>query len=248
MLTKERQAIILEIVNKEGSVTQARLCEILEASESTIRRDLEQLDKEGLLEKVRGGAVSTESNSLYERNVEEKEILYNEEKTKIAKCAAGLIQEGDLVYLDAGTTTERMIDFITCKDVVFVTNAFVLARKLALRGFKVCIPAGEIKIATEAIVGAECVVSIQHYNFNKCFMGTNGVSVNGGYTTPDRVEAIVKTAAVNKSRKAYVLADHSKFDKVLAVTFAGLNDCTLITDKYPSNMIMSETDVIVAEE
>lgn len=248
MLTQERQQIIIELVNKEGSVTQTKLCEILDASESTVRRDLEQLDKEGMLKKVRGGAISTESNSLYERNVEEKEILFSEEKTRIAKHAASIIKDGDVVYLDAGTTTERMIDYLNCKDVLFVTNAIVLAKKLAYRGFKVCVPAGEIKIATEAIVGAECVISIQHYNFNKCFMGANGISINGGYTTPERNEAIVKTAAINQSRKAYVLADHSKFDKMQAITFAGLKDCTLITDRIPSVILSSETEVILAEE
>lgn len=246
MLTEKRHSIILETVNQRHSVNLRELCMLLDTSESTIRRDLAILAESGLLIKVRGGAIAL-NDSFFpyerERNIEEKSNLFISEKTAIAKYAASLIEENDFVFIDAGTTTEKMIDFLPQKDVTFVTNAFINAKKLAQRGFRVFIPAGEIKLSTEAVVGAECVISLQHYNFAKCFMGVNGVSVSGGLSTPDKNEASVKTAAINRSKEIYILADHSKFDKVSSVKFAELNRGQIITDKLSDKKYLSEASV-----
>ena len=136
-----------------------------------------------------------------------------------------------------------MIDFLPDKNVTFVTNAFVHAKKIAQRGFKVYIPAGEIKNTTEAIVGAECIRSLQNYNFTKCFMGANGISMSGGITTPDRNEASIKTVAVSNSKTVYILADHSKFDQIAAVTFAEIERVKIITDKLEDRKYLSKTDI-----
>jgi len=149
----------------------------------------------------------------------------------------------DFVYIDAGTTTEKMIDFLPDKKVTFVTNAFVHAKKLAQRGFKVYIPAGEIKVATEAIVGAECVSSLQGYNFTKSFIGANGISLSAGITTPDRNEASVKSAAVQNSKTIYVLADHSKFNQIASVTFAQLGWVKIITDKLQDKKYHTKANI-----
>ena len=93
-----------------------------------------------------------------------------------------------------------MIDHLTVRDVTFVTNGFIHAKKLAVKGYKVFITGGEIKASTEAIVGAECVLTLKNYNFTKCFMGTNGISLTAGFTTPDVNEAKVKAAAIESSR------------------------------------------------
>ncbi len=242
MLTEERHSLILNILSRQRSASLAELCGLLDASESTVRRDLAILDESGLLTKVRGGAISVgESFSTRERNVEEKSNMFVEEKTAIARYAASLIDEGDFVFLDAGTTTEKMIDFIPSKSVTFVTNAFVSARRLAARGFKVLITAGEIKSSTEAIVGSEAVLSLSRYNFTKCFMGVNGISVKGGFSTPDTSEADVKSTAIARGRDIYILADHSKFGISAAVKFAELNKAKIITDKAPEKIYFSET-------
>lgn len=245
MLTEERHAFILEQVKRSGSVTMTELCEQLGASESTVRRDLTQLDEKGLLKKVHGGAIAADdrSFSMVENDVESKSKLFTEEKTAIARYAASLIDDGDLVFIDAGTTTEKMIDFLPDKNVIFVTNAFVHAKKLAQRGFKVYIPAGEIKVMTEAIVGAECVSSLQSYNFTKCFIGANGISLSSGVTTPDRNEASVKTAAVQNSQTVYILADHSKFGQVSAITFTQLGRVNIITDKLQDKKYLSKANI-----
>lgn len=244
MLTEERHAMILEAVNQRKSAGLSELCELLNTSESTIRRDLSLLDEKGMLIKVRGGAIALrDSIAANEPDVEQKTGLFMKEKEAIGQFAASLIDDGDFVFIDAGTTTEKMIDHIPEKQVTFVTNAFVHAKRLAQRGFRVFLPAGEIKLSTEALIGTECLMSLAQYNFTKCFMGVNGISMAGGFSTPDPNEASVKAAAINGSRTAYILADHSKFDRVCSVRFAHLNQCSVITDKLEDKQYLAETSV-----
>lgn len=244
MLTEERHSIIIDTVNRKKNVELNELCELLDTSESTVRRDLSILHDKGVLVKVRGGAIAVDDSfTSLEQNVDEKAVLYVREKEAIARYAASLIEDGDFVFVDAGTTTEKMIDFIPARQVTFVTNAFVHAKRLAQRGFKVFLPAGEIKLSTEAIIGASCVLSLDQYNFTKCFMGVNGISVTGGFSTPDPNEASVKAAVINNSHTAYILADHSKFDKTSSVKFAYLNKCRIITDRLEDKKYLSETSV-----
>lgn len=244
MLTEERHSMIIKAVNERASVTIAELAEMLDVSASTVKRDLIILANEGKIIKVRGGAMSrNESFTSVEKNVEEKASICTEEKMTIAKYAAELIENGDFVFLDAGTTTEKMIDYLNVKDVTFVTNGFIHAKKLARKGYKVFITGGEIKASTEAIVGAECVLTLKNYNFTKCFMGTNGISLTAGFTTPDVNEARVKSAAIESSREVYVLADHSKFDEVSSATFAGLVKAVIITDRIPNRKYNNAADI-----
>ena len=92
---------------------------------------------------------------------------------------------------------------------------------------------GRCKQSTEAIIGPDCIEGISKYHFSKAFMGTNGISLNAGFTTPDVDEALVKAEAVKHAYISYVLADHSKFRKVYPVTFAELRKCCIITDRLP---------------
>lgn len=245
MLTEERYSIILEKIRQDKSVTLPELCSMLGASESTLRRDLNALDEKGLIKKVHGGAVALDDRFEHpvEHDVEQKSKLFTEEKIAIARYAASLVDDDDFVFIDAGTTTEKLIDFLPEKKVTFVTNAFVHAKKLAQRGFKVFLPAGEIKLTTEAIVGAECVSCLQSYNFTKSFIGANGISLTGGISTPDRNEASVKAAAVQNSQMVYILADHSKFDQIASVTFAQLGRVNIITDKLENKNYITRANI-----
>jgi len=113
MLTEERHSIILDTLNKRKRAELGELCELLNTSESTVRRDLNLLDERGMLVKVRGGAIAIDDEFFAaEPDVEEKAKLFAAEKEAIARYAALLIEDEDFVYIDAGTTTEKMIDFI----------------------------------------------------------------------------------------------------------------------------------------
>lgn len=234
MLTEERYKIILQYLAENGSVTVTELTERLSSSESTVRRDLNTLDAMGKLVKVHGGATAIDANFSYiEHSIETKEKLYVDEKNQIAKYAAQTICKDDFIFIDAGTTTEKMIDFITEHNITVVTNGFSHAKKLAMRGFRVFILGGQIKTATESVVGTESLAAIEKYNFTKCFLGVNGICVNSGFTTPDIDEANIKRAVAQRSHIAYVLADHSKFDKISSVSFSPLSKACIITDKLP---------------
>lgn len=230
MLTEERHVRILALLETMGSVTVQQLMAEFDASESTIRRDLTTLDQQGQLIKVHGGAVlKNAAYSTIDDEVVHRKEKNKEAKEKIAQYAAGLILPNDFVYIDAGTTTERMIDFITEHQAVYVTNAITHAKKLADRGFTVYILGGEFKAVTEAIVGEEAVVTLEKYNFTKGFWGANGVNLQKGYSTPELKEALVKKKSMENCRECYVLADESKFSQISSVTFAPFESATVIT-------------------
>ena len=218
MLTEERFAKILSILERMGSVTVQQLMTELDASESTVRRDLNTLDANGQLVKVHGGAIlkNTVYSTIDDEVVHRKE-QNREAKDKIARYAAGLITAEDFVYIDAGTTTERMIDYIANRQAVFVTNAIGHAKKLAEHGCKVYILGGEFKAVTEAIVGEEAVFTLDKYNFTKGFWGANGVSLQRGFSTPELKEAMVKRKSMENCRDCYILADESKFSQISSV-------------------------------
>lgn len=231
MLTQERYEAILNILNQKNVVTVAELTVELKTSESTIRRDLSALAEMGKLKKVFGGATSIKQNSgISEDNVSNRESVMSNEKDAIAKYSASLINDTDFVYIDAGTTTSRLIDYISNQNATYVTNGISHARKLIYKGLNAYIIGGKMKPVTEAVVGAEAILSLKNFNFTKAFMGTNGIELNTGYTTPDIEEALIKEEAVKKSYMSFILADHSKFGKVFPITFSKLKNCCIITD------------------
>lgn len=249
MLTEERYDVILKLLEKKKSVTVTELKEILNTSESTIRRDLNALDQAGRLVKVFGGAVTADASfTSAEPSVAQKEGLYKEEKQLIARYAASLIKAEDFVYLDAGTSTGHMIPYITERGATFVTNAVDHAKRLAAAGFRVLLIGGELKGTTEAIVGNQAILSILNYHFSKGFFGTNGVSKKAGYTTPDYNEALVKKTALESCQKRYVLCDHSKFGNISSVTFASMDTAVLLTDQKPPEIFQPCEHIIVTEK
>lgn len=236
MFTEERYSIILQELKTRGIVSVTELVKLLNASESTIRRDLHALHNDGMLKKIHGGAISIGDNtSKHDYKVNVRKTLNSDEKKSIAQYAAGLIQDGDIVYIDAGTTTEALIDYIEADGIMVVTNGIVHAKKLIERGIKTFILGGEVKAVTEAIVGSSAVDDLKKYNFSKGFFGTNGVSNKSGYTTPDVNEAMVKREAVKRCTESYILADKLKLDEVSFITFTDISDCSLITSCLAGN-------------
>ena len=157
MLTEKRYELILKLLDEQNSVTVAEIKEKLKISESTIRRDLNALDKAGKLNKVFGGAVAIEAGiTTAEPSVAQKKGVNKEEKQLIARYAAALITKDDFVYLDAGTTTGCMIDFITEKSATYVTNAVSHAQKLAAAGFRVYLIGGEFFVRHAVHLPVKC--------------------------------------------------------------------------------------------
>jgi DeoR family fructose operon transcriptional repressor len=248
MLSEKRQEEILRLVNENHSVTVQELKELLETSESTIRRDIIALSDQGLLTKVFGGAVSLDTRHVHqELSVGQKESINREEKLQIAKYAASLIGPEDFVYIDSGTTTGFMIDFIHETGATYVTNAVAHAQRLVTRGCRVLLIGGELKETTEAIVGADALLNIQRYHFSKGFFGTNGISLGAGFTTPDVREAMVKQIAMQNTQAGsrYILADYEKFGQVSSVTFSGFDGVVTLTDRKPEDSYTEKMKLLV---
>ncbi|MDD6483701.1 MAG: DeoR/GlpR family DNA-binding transcription regulator [Clostridiales bacterium] len=246
MLTKERYEEILKIVNSSGSVTNQDLVSVLGVSESTIRRDITLLAKKQQLIRVHGGALSLKHNlNSQDYEVEKRRTISSNQKQRIGSCGASLIEDGDLVYVDAGTTTEFLVKSIPPGlDAVFVTNAVSHAILLGKKGYTAYIPSGRLKAVTEAIVGSGTIMSLRMYNFSKGFFGANGISITNGITTPDADEAAIKEYALSRCRERYILADSDKFDRVSSITFASLEDAVVITEDIPDDY--KEYDIIKA--
>lgn len=247
MLTEKRHEIILQMLKEKKSISVAEIREMTGGSVSTIRRDLTALDKAGKLCKVFGGAVVVENPyTVTELSVAQKQEVKQAEKRQIARYAANLIKKDDFVYLDAGTTTGYMIGYLSEKGTTFVTNAVDHAKRLAIEGFKVLLIGGELKGTTEAVVGSQAVLSLQKYHFTKGFFGTNGISRRYGYTTPDSSESIVKQTAMEHCHQKYVLADATKFGEITAISFAGLKDAQIITEKKPPKDYNDCCNILIA--
>lgn len=246
MLPEERKALILDYINNNHAVSTTELIEKFDASEATIRRDLTEMNAKGLISKVHGGAVSVQSQISHDFNVSERAEKNVEEKKAIAKYAASLIHPNDLVYLDAGTTTSYIIDYVDTPNVSFVTNAIVHAQKLAAKGYKVYLAGGYVKPATEAIIGGDCYRFLSKFNFTISFVGTNAVSHAEGFTTPDPDEAMIKECALKQSHSPYILCDHAKFDMTAPVSFASFEDAVIITSgKLPASYVNDQSIICV---
>lgn len=246
MLAEERKSRIVDFVNERKAVTATELMQEFNASEATIRRDLTELDQKGLISKVHGGAVTVQTQILMDNKVSERAELNLNEKQSIAKYAASLIQDHDLVFLDAGTTTGYIIDYIQAKGITIVTNAIIHAYKASSLGFVVYLTGGRLKSSTEALVGSDCFDFISRFNFSIGFYGTNGVSHRDGFSTPDIEEAKIKEFAITRTAAPYILCDHTKFHITAPVRFAQYKDaCIISTGNIPDSYKKDSTVVIV---
>lgn len=233
LLTSERQQYIIEKINQNGFIKIQELVKELHTSESTIRRDLSQLEDMSVLKRVHGGAELVKKRSI-EPTILEKSTSRTSEKEAIAKEAASMIDDGDCIYLDAGTTTLAMIPFIQNKPVTVVTNGIMQAAALQESNIITYLIGGRIKKSTNAIIGSQAINNINNYRFDKVFLGINGIHPDWGFSTPDPEEAILKRSAIDLSKEAFILADFSKFDETSFARVAELNQATIITSGMDS--------------
>lgn len=248
MLTEERQQEILRLVNQHQTITSQDLIEKLDSSESTIRRDLMDLEDKGLLWRIRGGAKARNTQGIADMDsrVASRRGHNAQEKREIAQFASQLIEPGDTVYIDSGTSTEALAELIDQPEAVYVTNAVFHANLLSQKGMHVSIPGGQYKAVTEAVVGEEACDYLDKYNFSIGFFGTNGIS-DAGLTTPDLQEGLLKKKAVSRCERSYVLADHSKFGLKQRITFARPGETTILTTSQAEN-VPDNAEVIRVDE
>lgn len=249
MLTPERHRRILEMLKEKPHLTIQEITDSTGASESTIRRDLTFLEQEKHLKRVHGGAERLHGK-LQEPSMEEKPFKNLQEKAQIARYGASLVEDGDCIYLDAGTTVREMTPFLPEKNVVVVTNGLMHIEPLLEKGIECYLVGGYVKQKTKALIGRGAIEGLGQYRFDKCFLGVNGIHLQYGYTTPDPDEALIKQTAMKMARDVFVLADSTKFTEVAFSKIAALREATIITnslDKDIEKKYRDKTDIEVVK-
>lgn len=245
MLVGQRRNRIIDLLKENHSISVSDLCEILEASEATIRRDLSILENSGKLERTHGGAIYNESNRI---NIEDvlssREGKFLLEKQAIANKAFDLLENHDTIILDAGTTTYELAYLIGQSNLhlTIVTNSMIVFKELAKNpNVELIILGGKVRTNTLASVGSATVELMQRLFVDKAFLGTNGISLNEGFTTTDMDEAGIKRAMIQSSKQRIILADNSKFNKVYINQFAPVSMVDIIvTDDQTNKELLNE--------
>ncbi|MFU2164163.1 DeoR/GlpR family DNA-binding transcription regulator [Streptococcus pluranimalium] len=245
ILKTERKRLIMEKIKQDDYVVLEDLVDLLASSESTVRRDLDELASEGKLNRVHGGAEKRHALQD-EPHIRQKTIKNVHQKQALVQTAADLIQDGDVIFLDAGSTTELLIPLLNQKSLTVVTNAIHHAAKLVDKNIKTLIIGGFIKNTTDASVGQIAVEQVKRLNFDKAFLGMNGIDGNH-ITTPEMEEAVVKRSIIASAKKTYILADASKLGQVSFINVASLRDVTIITNRcdHPLLPIIKEKTGVI---
>ena len=229
---EERKLKIVEYVQGHSRASVQELSTIFEVSESTVRRDLKELEDAKLLKRTHGGAVCLEAVN-FEPTFIEKEDKLRREKESIAKKTAEFIQDGDTILLDSGTTTLYLANELgRFSRLTVVTNSLILAQKLQeMSGIEVVLTGGTLRLNTLALVGPIAERSLGMLRVDKGFIATNACDIKEGLTTPNIIEAATKRKMIDISKQVFLLADHTKFGKVSFSKFANLSDIdTCVTD------------------
>lgn len=229
LYAEERQQQILTEARSQGRVEVARLAVDLDVTQETVRRDLDRLERQGLLRRVHGGAIPT-GRLDFEPGLNQRDATASSEKSRMARAVVPLLPKRGTVLLDAGTSTARLAAILPEDgDVTVVTNALPVATALANRsGVTVHLVGGRVRGQTLSTVDTWAVDTLNGLNVDVAVLGTNGISVERGLTTPDPSEAGVKAAMVAAGRRVIVLADSTKYGNDQFARFAALADVDVV--------------------
>jgi DeoR family fructose operon transcriptional repressor len=211
LFAEERKQKILDLLKEKSKLMVPDLCIEFGVSPATIRNDLRELENAGLLKRTHGGAINV-SKTSFELNSYQKQVTNLEEKKAIAKLAIDLIEDGDTIALDTGTTTLELAKILSeKKNITVVLNDIEIACYLENEpDIDVILIGGSLRKGFHCTVGPIAVKSLHGLYVDKAFMATNGISVRSGITTPNVAQAEVKTAMINMASEIMVLCDSSK--------------------------------------
>jgi len=232
MLSVERQQAIIDLVDKNDSALVTDLVRRFNVSEMTIRRDLDQLERKGLLRRVHGGAVSNHGRS-YEPPYMLRSTVHNEEKKRIGAAAAELIKTGDSILLDVGTTTLEIARSLhNHQNLTVITPSFHIATLLAEHpGIRLILTGGILRHSELSMVGNLAAQSIHEFYVDKLFLGAGGVDLQAGFSEFNQEDAQVKQVMLHQARDITAVVDSSKFGLVALAAIAPITAVNrIITD------------------
>jgi DeoR/GlpR family transcriptional regulator of sugar metabolism len=264
LLAEQRRALILDEVRRRGGVRVNELTRRLNVSDMTVRRDLDALARQGVVEKVHGGAVPVVEASSHEPGFEAKSGLELGAKEAIGRAAAALVPPGSAIALAGGTTAFALAHhLLDVPDLTVVTNSVRVADVFQSgqrrgqnhgEGSATVVITGGVRTPSETLVGPVADRAIQSLHFDLLFLGVHGISVGAGLSTPNLAEAETNRQFVRSARRVVVIADHTKWGTVGLSSFASLEDVdTLVTDAGIPEVLREEiaehlSDLVVAGE
>lgn len=240
-MKESRHKVILQELDQTGVVSVKNLKELLNVTDMTIRRDLIDLEKQGLLIRVHGGAHKKVKDSLNEASHSEKTMLNIEEKKLIAKKCADLIAEGDTVFIGSGTTTDFIGDYLEGKNISIVTNSLPIFEKLKdYPNFDLILIGGRYRVKTQTFVGQFANKLLREIKVSKAFIGVNGIDGHN-VTTANEEEGNGNAIILNNAIEKYIVADNSKFDSYSFYSFYRLDNIdAIVTDDHISPKVRAK--------
>jgi DeoR family transcriptional regulator, fructose operon transcriptional repressor len=234
LYAEERQQAMAQLVAERGRLSVNVLAAEYAVTTETVRRDLSALERMGLVRRVHGGAVPSDSLAVIESGLVERDSTNTAEKERIARAALALLPPaGSTVLIDAGTTTHRFASLLPRDHrLIVVTHAVPVAARLAGNPqIELHLLPGRVRTTTQAAVGADTVVALSQLRVDTVFLGTNGLTVGHGLSTPDHDEAATKRAMVRSADRVVVLTDSTKIGTDTPLRFATLDEVdVLVTD------------------
>lgn len=230
-MKESRRKQIESLLAERRSISMHELCEALNVSMNTVRADVSSLVREGVVEKVYGGIVlkQPEEIPLYERRSQQGTDC----KCRIAKMAEQLIEDGDIVFIDSGTTTMRLLDYLDpAKKITIVTaNVSVLQRAQNMTNVNAMILPGLYDMRTNAMLDSSTVEYLCRFQHNKGFFGVSSLTATGGLGVSNWQEYEVKRTAVARCQKSYLLVDSTKYGRTALLAYGTLEQMqAVITD------------------
>jgi DeoR family fructose operon transcriptional repressor len=233
LIPAQRREQIQKYLETHKIARTVDLYKMLETSEATVWRDLEWLEQKGIIERTHGGAILSQRITL-EPEYQQRAKRHPEEKQLIGKCAASLIEEGDIVFINSGTTTTQVIHQIrnTSRITVF-TNNFYAALEMGEPGFQYHLIGGEFQPRSLSTTGRFAIENLKQVYANKTIIGVDGISLKHGCTVPSNAEAeVVKLMIEHTNGQVIIVADHSKWGMVSNFQVASMDEIDkLVTDE-----------------
>jgi DeoR family transcriptional regulator of aga operon len=214
LLNEERRREILGLLHRDGRVLVKDLARQFRISQITIRKDLEFLDSQGVIQRTHGGALPVQAGALLDPTLREKEKLYRKQKMQIASAAVRLVEEGQSVLLDSGTTTTAIARAL--KDMApltVITNAINIAAELAGTHIEVILTGGMLRKNSFSLVGPLAERTLRQLSADLLFLGVDGFDTKAGLFTPNLLESEVNRAMVEIARRTIAVCDSSKFGR-----------------------------------
>lgn len=250
MIKNQRLKEILEYLSTEDNTSLEELASKFNVSMNTMRRDISDLAESGLVQKFYGGVkLARKNDSAYSERI----VSNLDQKRKIAKKAADMVKDNDLIYIDSGTTTALLPDYINknYRLTIVTNNLHVINKVKDIVNWEIILVGTKLKHSSHSFINFQDWDYINSLNLNKAFIAATGFTIKSGATNPDNAEAIIKINMMKRSLQSYLLLDSSKFDQTSLITFAKPDEfCKIITSGliaqyYIDAFAKSETELII---